>query len=106
MNDTTSRLDNLIKEERQQELMQSTGAEARRARYRARRNNNTNECPEGHEYTTENTITNAAGSRICATCHRARRIKLDSASDRQRLRSGRPIIKLEPYPPRSEHQEE
>jgi hypothetical protein len=29
-------------------------------------------CPSGHEYTAENTITRAVGSRVCRTCNRAR----------------------------------
>lgn len=30
------------------------------------------QCPEGHEYTPENTLVNKAGSRVCLTCKRER----------------------------------
>jgi len=37
-----------------------------------RRANRITECPHGHEYTPANTIVNAAGSRVCRTCEKAR----------------------------------
>ena len=92
MEDITSRLDALVASEREQELMHSTGTAARKARYRARRNSKVNECPNGHEYTVENTHINSAGRRVCLTCHRARRVHLDRPAGR-RHRNGKPGVK-------------
>jgi hypothetical protein len=92
--DITQRLDAMIREERQKEVAAGTGAAARRARYKARRNNNKNECPAGHLYTKDNTLYNAAGRRICLTCHAERRIYKDRLADRKQRRGGKDVIDL------------
>jgi hypothetical protein len=37
---------------------------------------NVTECPQGHEYTEENTLINSKGSRVCLTCKRERSLEL------------------------------
>jgi hypothetical protein len=82
--DISRSLDEQIKEERLRETASGTGKKARFARHTLRRKKatETDTCPEGHKYTDENTLYNAAGRRMCLHCLRDRRIYPDKASDR------------------------
>lgn len=91
--DISRRLDEEIKEERLKEVASGTGKKARFARHTLRRKKatETNACPEGHKYTDQNTLYNAAGRRMCLKCLRDRRIYPDKASDRLKSH-GREVI--------------
>lgn len=75
---TSDRLDDLIKEERLRETAAGTGMTARRARHLLRRKGaNPEACPQGHLYDDENTLYNTAGRRMCLACLRDRRVYPD-----------------------------
>lgn len=96
-------LDKMIAEERLRTLAAGTGPKARRARYQIRRAQTASAgerpttCPSGHEYTPENTFRNAAGSRVCITCHAARRIYPDRYFDGRKTFKGRESIDMTAY---------
>jgi len=77
-NDYSEYLDEMARVEKLKELQHLTGIEARRARYNLRRGPKSGQlvtkCPEGHEYTPENTIVNSAGRRTCRQCLNAKRV--------------------------------
>ena len=89
----SKRLDDMVKAERLQELASGTGRKARIARHTIRRRTQVDGCPQGHQYTPENTHLNAAGRRMCLTCLRDRRIYPDRANDRPTYK-GREVINL------------
>lgn len=97
--DYSDELDKAIEEERQAELRAGTGIEARRARYAAKIGGNSvkpdTHCSNGHEYTAENTYLNAAGRRLCLTCHANRRVHRDRAAGFSPLSKGRKVIDLD-----------
>lgn len=85
-------LDDLARKEQLKELSSETGIEARRARYKLRRpgkQTNITSCPEGHPYTSENTLFQSSGRRQCLKCLAAKRIY------KNRQSQGRyPVIQL------------
>jgi hypothetical protein len=102
MTDNVSkRLDDMISQERLEDVASGTGKKARAARHRLRRkvNSNRDTCPQGHGYTDENTLHNARGSRMCLKCLRDRRVYPDRTSTGKDNINGREIIKLDDISP-------
>ena len=94
---TSDELDAQIKAERQRELAEGVGLEARRARYNAKRANQNHKitaCPQGHPYDDKNTYINASGRRMCLVCHAARRVHKDRHSSNRLYNKGKPVIDL------------
>lgn len=89
---TSRRLDDLIKDERLREVASGTGRKARFARHTLRRKSVADGCPQGHPYDEENTLYNAAGRRMCLTCLRDRRLYTDRASNPRAMKG--PVIDL------------
>lgn len=85
-------LDDMARKEQLKELSSETGIAARRARYRLRRPSNEKtitSCPEGHPYTSENTLFQSSGRRQCLKCLAAKRIYKNKPS-----RGNYPVIQL------------
>lgn len=92
---TSDELDEQIKAERQRELMEGTGVQARRARYEARtRNRKADHCPEGHPYDEKNTYMKSSGRRMCLKCQASRRIHPTTTSSSRQYSKGKPVIDL------------
>lgn len=93
MEENTSRkLDDMIKEERLRETAGGVGRKARFARHALRRKTAAEGCPQGHAYDEENTLYNAAGRRMCLACLRSRRLYEDRASNPRSMKG--PVIDL------------
>jgi len=99
--DISKRLDDMVQEERLQEIASGTGKKARVARHRLRRKKNSNRdtCPQGHPYDDNNTLHNARGSRMCLKCLRDRRVYPDRTATGKDNIKGRQVIKLDDISP-------
>lgn len=95
-------LNAMARDLRRAERAGGTGADARRARYEQKTRNRPSKvthCPQGHVYDEVNTHWNAAGRRMCLTCHSARRVHSHLANGNQSSSTykGREIIDLRPF---------
>ena len=85
-------LDDMARKEQLKELSSETGIKARRARYKLRRpgnEKNITSCPEGHPYTSENTLLMSSGRRQCLKCLAAKRVYKNKP-----LNGNYPVIQL------------
>ena len=85
-------LDDMARKEQLKELSSETGIAARRARYKLRRPGHEKaitSCPEGHSYTSENTLFQSSGRRQCLKCLAAKRIYKDKSAN-----GNYPVIQL------------